>query len=291
MLQGPGLRFAFDVVRRQLAGPLGEKGHLSVAVGDILMPFAGEKRQRIGWLQGEHRNDRAFDGELGEPGATADLGAMRATTADATRAVRRGIAREEFSQAGDEIDAPMRAQPGNLSVRGGCDAHREFRRLAHGRVDLVDPPGARIGKRVERRHVGFDVEHRGAVDEIAGAEDEGASLDGEERHGREAEGIGPVGRTRGEDAAALDGTARREHERAPALVAMKPPQQPHPFETREIAQGVLVAAVGEELQCVACFRRSGGLVPGLEFHLLPGAEKADGWEGQRRGQAAKKPRS
>lgn len=51
MLQGPGLRFAFDVVRRQLAGPLGEKGHLSVAVGDILIPFAGEKRQRIGWLQ------------------------------------------------------------------------------------------------------------------------------------------------------------------------------------------------------------------------------------------------
>jgi hypothetical protein len=291
VLQGLGLRFAPGVVRRQLAGPLGEKGHLSVAVGDILIPFAGEKRQRIGRLQGEHRNDRAFDGERGEPGATADLGAMRAATADATRAVRRGIAREEFSQAGDEIDAPMRAQPGNLRVRGGCDAHGEFRRLAHGRVDFVDPPGARIGKRVERRHVGFDVEDRGAVDEIAGAEDQSASLDGEERHRRQAEGIGPVGRTRGEDAAALDGTARREHERAPALVAMKPPQQPHPFETREIAQGVLVAAVGEELQCVARFRRCGRLVPGLEFHLLPGAEKADGWEGQRRGQAAKKPRS
>lgn len=32
-------------------------------------------------------------------------------------------------------------------------------------------------------------------------------------------------------------------------------------------------------------------MPGLEFYLLPGAEKADGLEGQRRGQAAKKPRS
>ena len=68
-LRGYWLRFAPDVVRRQLAGPLGEKGQLSVAVGDILITFAGEKRRRIGRLQGEHRNDRAFDGELGEPGA------------------------------------------------------------------------------------------------------------------------------------------------------------------------------------------------------------------------------
>ena len=112
-------------------------------------------------------------------------------------------------------------------------------------------------------------------------EEQRAAFEAEGGHGGEAEGIGAVGRTGGEDAAALDRTARREHERAPALVAMKPPEQPHAFEAGEVAQGVLVAAVREEFQFVALLGGRRRLVAGLELDLLAGAEKADGLERQR----------
>src|SRR4051812_28666996 len=91
--------------------------------------------------------------------------------------------------------------------------------------------------------------------------------------------------TRRKDSATLRCAARWQHERAPGVVAMKPPQQPDALHSREILQGLLVAAVRKQLQLVADLRRRRWLVPGLKLHLLPSAKKANRPERERGKQA------
>ena len=96
-------------------------------------------------------------------------------------------------EARGKIDLPSGAQPLGLGGGERRKLHGELRRRSHERVDGVDPTGALVGKTVVGRDVGFEIENRCAVDEVALAKNERAALDGDELHGRQADGIGPMG--------------------------------------------------------------------------------------------------
>ena len=75
---------------------------------------------------------------------------------------------------------------------------------------------------------------------------QGEPFDALELHDREPQRIGAVRRTGGEHTALL-GAARGEHLGAPALVQVKPKDDPDVIEPREIFEGVLVVLSFEEL--------------------------------------------
>lgn len=56
---------------------------------------------------------------------------------------------------------------------------------------------------------------------------------------------------------------------------MKPGQQPDAFESGEVLERLLIAAVREQFDFVEFLRGGRRLVPGLELHLLPGAKMTD----------------
>ncbi len=111
------------------------------------------------------------------------------------------------------------------------------------RIDFADPTVGRVWKGVVCRDVRFDVEDGRPVDEIARAKNEAKALDAEQLDRRDAEWIWAMRRARGEETAALCRTARREHLRAPRVVAMKPPDKPDAGKPFEVAQGILVSAI------------------------------------------------
>ena len=57
---------------------------------------------------------------------------------------------------------------------------------------------------------------------------------------------------------------------------MEPPEEPDAGETGEVLQCLLVARLRQQLQHVALRLILGGLVQGLELHLLVGGDEADG---------------
>lgn len=183
MKNGQGLRL----------GPAGEEGELRGAVGETLALRVGEETLGKTGVEGGHGDVRGGDGEKRAPGAAADFKKSAATFFDAAGAVRRGIAGEEFVEARGEIDLPVGAQPLGLGGGKRGKLHGERRRGGHESVHFLDPAGAFLRETIVGGDVGFEVEDRGAVDEVALAEDETTALDRDELHRGEAEGIGPVG--------------------------------------------------------------------------------------------------
>ena len=225
-------------------------------------------------------DDRAFDFEDRIPRAAADVEKLAMAAADPTRAVGARVAAENLEQPGLEIDRPCLLQPGHVfgGLRG--EGHREGRRAFEGGVHFVDPAGLGVGERIVGGDVGLDVEDRSAVDQVARTEDEPSLADLEQLHGCDPERIGAMRRAGGEHAAPLRRAAGRQDFRTPVGVAMEPPEQPDAIEAFEVLERLLILVAREHLEDVRLGLALVGLMPGVELQGLPGADEADGGDGE-----------
>ncbi len=93
-------------------------------------------------------------------------------------------------------------------------------------------------KRVGVGKIGFDVEDRGAVEQIDAAHDQSQSLHRNQLEHRQAQRIGPMGSPRCQDAA-LAGIPRRSHLGLPTPAVVEPRNHPDVAEAREVGDRVL----------------------------------------------------
>ena len=201
---------------------------------------------------------------------------------DTAGAVRRRVTTEDLEQPCLEIHRPILLQPGHVFGCLGGEGHCVRRWGVERGVHFVDPSGFRIGKGVVGGDVGLDVEDRRAVDEITRAEDQLPFLDLDQLHRRDADRIGAMGGARGEDASPFRGAARREHFRAPVGIAMEPPDEPDAIEAFEVLERLLIFVARKHLEDVGLGLLLVRLMTGVEFQRLPGADEADGRDGESR---------
>jgi len=276
-----GERGGLNCARR--FGPDREEGDLGGAIGQTDALWVEQEAQGKAGVEGGHGDVKTLDAEKRAPSAATDFELIGAAATNAPRAVRRGIAGEEFFEPRAKIDLPMSDEPFGLRGRRRRIVDFELRGLARERVNFFDPTGAGVGETVVSRDVRLEIEDRRPLDEITFTEDEAPTLDRDELHGREPEGIGAMRRTRGEDPAPLRGTAGRDDLGAPRGVAMKPPDEPDAGKTGEIAESLLVIVAGDELEHVALGLLLGRLMERLKLDLFARADVADGLERKRGG--------
>lgn len=125
--------------------------------------------------------------------------------------------------------------------------------------------------------IGFDVENRGAVEQIDATHDQSQALHRYQLEYRQAQRIGPMGSPRCQDAA-LAGIARRSHLRFPTAAVVEPRNHPDVAEAREVGDRVL--------QSLPEHDRSGGdtarsrLARGFRVPAEGRVQNPDGTEGE-----------
>lgn len=178
--------------RARRFGPDREEGDLSSAIGQADALRVVQEAQGKTGVEGGHGHFKTLDVEKRAPSAATDFELVGAAATNAPRAVRRGIAGEEFFEPRAKIDLPMSDEPFGLRGRRRRIVDFELRGLARESVDFFDPTGAGIGETVVRWDVGFEIKNRCALDEIAFTEDEATTIDCDELHGCESERIGAM---------------------------------------------------------------------------------------------------
>ena len=89
-----------------------------------------------------------------------------------------------------------------------------------------------------------------------------------------------MGGASGEDAPPFRGAARREDFRAPVGIAMEPPDEPDAIEAFEVLEGLLIFVARKHLEDVGLGLLLVRLMTSVEFQRLPGADEADGRDGE-----------
>lgn len=256
---------------------------MGITIGQADALRVVQESQGESGVQGGYGDFKFFDAKKRAPGAATDFELLAIAATDAARAVRCGIAGEEFLQTQTKINLPMSDEPFGLRGRDRRVVDFKLRRLAGECIDFFDPTGAGVGETVVGRDVRLKIKNRCALDEIAFTEDKAATLDRDELHGCEPQRIGAMRRTGGEDTAPLRWPAWRNDLGAPRSVAMKPPNEPDAGKTGQITERLLVIVAGHEFENVALGFLFRGLMESLKLYLFARANVADGLERKRDG--------
>lgn len=165
--------------------------------------------------------------------------------ANAPVRVRVGAEGQRSDDAGLKIVAPF-AEPVDLGARQGAELDLPWRQ----RIVWFEPARACLRVRIGVSHVGLQIQHGRAVEEVHVAHVNEQPVHALDADGAQTEGVRPVGRAGGKDAA-LRRAARGKDLRPPAApgvdVLVENEDDPGIVPGFEAFEGVLVAVAGEEL--------------------------------------------
>jgi hypothetical protein len=113
-------------------------------------------------------------------------------------------------------------------------------------LGALEPPRRGRGNRVRVGHVGFQIQHRRAVEHVQVLDVEHAALDAEQLDRAQANRVRAVRRASRKHAATL-AAAGRPHLGPPARVAVKPEQHPDHPKARQVFERMFDAALRVEL--------------------------------------------
>ena len=135
-----------------------------------------------------------------------------------------------------------------------------------------------VRQRVGVRHVGFDVQHRGAVQQVDAGNEQPIRFDAIQPDHRLTDAVGPVGRAGGEHADhAIAAQARRSHLETWCAFQrlMEEEQQPYMADLFESGHRIALVERRQQFQHAACGRGQAGLARNGELFLEAGADVAD----------------